>query len=317
MTFFIDEEWAGRTVLSFVTCKLKISSAALAALKRDDRGITVDGKHVTVRHVLNVGETLTLNEKDSFEDVNQNIEPVNLKLDIIFENDDMIVVNKPADMPTHPSHNHHYDTVANGMAHIYSERGEPLIFRPMGRLDRNTSGIVVLAKHSIAASFLSYARRKSLFKKRYIAILCGRIDTDGSLQTIDNYMKRTADSVIMRCVTNADDDGAMRAVTHWNLLYTDDNISVVEAFPQTGRTHQLRVHFASIGHPILGDDIYGTPSPHINRHALHAFGLSIPMPYTEDMISFTADIPEDMKKAFFDITQKNINSLPSIPQGEL
>ena len=227
MTFLIDEQWAGRTVLAFVNAKLKISSSALAALKRDEMGITVDGRHVTVRHVLEVGQTLRLNERDSQEDVNETIEPVDINVDIIYEDGDILVVNKPANMPTHPSHNHHYDTLANGIAHIYKLRGEPLVFRPMGRLDRNTSGIVVLAKHAISASFLSYARRNGLFKKRYVALLCGRIESDGSMQQIDNYMKRTENSVIMRCVADRDDDGAMRAVTLWRLLYSDDNVSVV------------------------------------------------------------------------------------------
>lgn len=309
MTFLIDNEWAGRTVLAFVNGKLKISSSALAALKRDEMGITVDGNHVTVRYVLREGQLLALNEKDSFEDVNDTIAPVDIKLDIVFENDDIMVINKPANMPTHPSHNHHYDTVANAIAYIYEQRGEPLVFRPMGRLDKNTSGILVLSKHAISAAFLSYARRNELVKKGYIAILCGKITSDGSLQTIENYMKRTQDSVIMRCVTDKDDDGAMHSLTHWRLLYSDDDISVVEAFPQTGRTHQLRVHFASIGHPILGDDIYGTPSKYIDRHALHAEMLTLPMPYTADNVSFKADIPEDMRDAFFKITGKNIECI--------
>ena len=318
MTFLIDEQWAGRTVLAFVNGKLKISSAALAALKRDELGITVDGHHVTVRHVLKAGERLTLNERDSFDDANEAIEPVDIKLDIVFENDDLIVINKPSNMPTHPSHNHHYDTLANGIAHIYKLRGEPLVFRPMGRLDKNTSGLVILAKHAISAAFISHARRCGLMKKRYIALLCGKIENDGKMQVIDNYMKRTSDSVIMRCVANEDEDGAMHALTHWRLLYTNDNVSLVEAFPETGRTHQLRVHFASIGHPILGDDIYGTPSPYIDRHALHAWALSIPMPYTDKQVSFTAKLPEDMEKAFFHLTGKDINSIINVtPQGEI
>jgi len=302
MTFIIDEEWAGRPVLSFLKSKLKISSSALAALKRNDMGITVDGRHVTVRHMLSLGETLSVNEKDSINNVNESIEPVDIPLSIIFENDDIMVIDKPANMPTHPSHNHHGDTVANAVAHIYKERGQPLVFRPMGRLDRNTSGIVVLAKNLLSASFLSHARRNSLVSKRYIAILCGKVETDGGMQVIDTYMKRTDASVIMRCVTEKDDDKAMYALTYWRLLYASDNISVVEAFPQTGRTHQLRVHFAHIGHPILGDDIYGSPSQYIDRHALHAQVLSLPLPYSGEIATFTSDFPPDMKLAFRNLT---------------
>ena len=212
MTFIIDEEWAGRPVLSFLKSKLKISSGALAALKRDEMGITVNGSHVTVRHVLQCGECLSLNEADPVADVNETIEPVDIPLCVIFENDDVMVIDKPANMPTHPSHNHHYDTVANAVAHIYKQRGIPLVFRPMGRLDRNTSGIVILAKNPISASFLSYARRNKLIEKKYIAFLCGRVLSDGSMQTIETYMKRTDSSVIMRTVSDGDDEDSFIAV---------------------------------------------------------------------------------------------------------
>ncbi len=315
MTFIIDAEWSGRPVLSFLKSKLKISSSALAALKRDEMGITIDGRHVTVRHIMSSGETLAINEKDCLADVNETIPPINIPINIIFENDDIIVIDKPANMPTHPSHNHHDDTVANALAYIYEKRGEPMVFRPMGRLDKNTSGIVLLAKHSISAAFLSHARRNKLMVKRYIAILCGRIDADSSMQVIDNYMKRSPDSVIMRCVSGDGDEGAMRAITHWRLLYTSDSVSVVEAFPQTGRTHQLRVHFAHMGHPILGDNIYGSESPYISRHALHAETLSIPMPYSGEIVSFCSEIPDDIKNAFFKLTQTDFQQIKSNRKG--
>ncbi len=314
MTFIIDEKWAGRSVLSFLKAKLKISSSALAALKRDDTGITINGKHITVRHILECGEELYINEKDSFNDVNETIEPFDIPLNIIFENDDIMVIDKPANMPTHPSHNHHSDTVANAIAYIYTQRGEPLVFRPMGRLDKNTSGIVVLAKNAISASFLSYARRSSMINKRYIAILCGRIDVDNSIQVIDTYMKRTSDSVIMRCITDENDETAMRAITHWKLLYTSDTVSVVEAFPKTGRTHQLRVHFAHIGHPILGDDIYGCPSDYIDRHALHAETMWLPLPYSDQHMSFSSNIPQDMQQAFLRLTDEKLDEINTIKQ---
>ena len=313
MTFIIDEEWAGRPVLSFLKSKLKISSGALAALKRDEMGITVNGSHVTVRHVLQCGECLSINEADPVAEVNETIEPVDIPLCVIFENDDVMVIDKPANMPTHPSHNHHYDTVANAVAHIYKQRGIPLVFRPMGRLDRNTSGIVILAKNPISASFLSYARRNKLIEKKYIAFLCGRVLSDGSMQTIETYMKRTDSSVIMRTVSDGDDEDSFIAVTRWRLLYASDELSVVEAYPQTGRTHQLRVHFAHIGHPILGDELYGEISPYIDRHALHATSLSIPMPYCEnDVTQFNSPIPLDMQNAFKLITHQDINDIDAL-----
>jgi 23S rRNA pseudouridine1911/1915/1917 synthase len=307
MDFIIDSVHQGKTVLSFLRSTLKISSSSLSALKRDERGITVNGKHVTVRYILKHDDILSVNEKDSPDSVNELLLPVKIDIDIIFENDDIILVNKPPYMPTHPSHGHIDDTLANALAYRFRDR--PFVFRPIGRLDRNTSGISLIAKHSIAASYLYYARNKGMIQKKYIAILCGRIESDGSLQTIDTYMKRQTDSIIVRCVSSSEVEDTFRAITHWRLLYSNDYISIVEAIPETGRTHQLRVHFAHIGHPILGDDVYGTPSEYIGRHALHAQALSLPIPYSEAITNFTSDTPCDMVSAIEKICGKDCDAL--------
>lgn len=307
MDFIIDPEFHDKTVLSFLKSTLKISSSSLAALKRDEKGITVNGKHVTVRYILKRGDVLSVNEKDSPSDVNELLLPVNIDIDVIFENNDIILINKPPYMPTHPSHGHIDDTLANALAYKY--RNIPFVFRPIGRLDRNTSGISLIAKHSIAASYLYYARNKNMIKKKYIAILCGKIENDGSMQTIDTYMKRQEESIIVRCVGSAEDKDSFRAITHWRLLYANDRISIVEAIPETGRTHQLRVHFAHIGHPILGDDVYGTPSEYIGRHALHASHLSLPIPYDGVISEYIAEIPQDMISAITKICGEDSEAL--------
>lgn len=297
MTFNITAEQSGRTVLSFLKSTLRISTSALANLKRDARGILINGEHVTVRYVLKENDLLFINEKDSSEDENESVTPINIPINVVFENDDIMLVDKPANMPTHPSHGHIDDTLANAVAYIYKTRGVPFVFRPIGRLDRNTSGISLIAKHSISASYLFYARQKNMIHKRYIAILCGKPESDGEFHTIDTYMKRREESIIIRCIGNPDEEGSFRAITHWRLLYSNDEISVVEAIPETGRTHQLRVHFSHIGHPILGDDIYGTASKLIDRHALHAAYLSIPLPYSGETAEFFSPPPEDMELA--------------------
>lgn len=307
MDFIIDPEFHDKTVLSFLKSTLKISSSSLAALKRDEKGITVNGKHVTVRYILKPGDVLSVNEKDSPSDVNELLLPVNLDIDVIFENNDIILINKPPYMPTHPSHGHIDDTLANALAYKY--RNIPFVFRPIGRLDRNTSGISLIAKHSIAASYLYYARSKNMIKKKYIAILCGKIENDGSMQTIDTYMKRQEESIIVRCVGSEEDKDSFRAITHWRLLYANDRISIVEAIPETGRTHQLRVHFAHIGHPILGDDVYGTPSEYIGRHALHASHLSLPIPYEGKISEYIAETPQDMILAITKICGEDSEAL--------
>lgn len=309
MDFKIGKEDSGRSVLSFLKSKLKISRSTLASLKRIPMGICVSGQHVTVRYILCEGDILSVNEKDSFSDVNETIEPHNLPLDILFENDDLFVINKSANMPTHPSHNHTDDTLANALAYIYKERGEPLVFRPIGRLDKNTSGISLVAKNAISASFLHYARSHGIMHKKYIALLDGTVAFDNSWHRTETYMKRMDDSVIVRCIGESSDPDADIAITHWRTIYHGDKISMVEAIPETGRTHQLRVHFAHLGHPIIGDEIYGTPSALIPRHALHAYSLSIPMPYSEKITCFSAMPPTDMQNAFRELTGEDITSI--------
>ena len=301
MIFNIGEAHAGKTVLSFLKSELKISASALAALKRDESGILANGKHVTVRYVLNIGDELFVNDKDPIEKVNELIEPVNIPIEVLFENDDLILVNKPPYMPTHPSHGHTDDTLANALAYKYKTADRPFVFRPMGRLDRNTSGISLIAKNPIASSYLDLARRKKLITKKYIAVLCGKVDCNEGYNLIDTYMKRQEESIIVRCIGSADDKDSFRAITRWRLLFSNDEISIVEAIPETGRTHQLRVHFAHIGHPILGDDVYGCESQYIGRHALHAAYLSIPMPYGGEIKETRAPLSDDIKSAIIQI----------------
>ncbi len=294
MTFKVTGELCGRTMLSFLRSKLKISGAALSALKRDPKGILVNGEHVTVRYILCDGDEIFVNELDGDEECSENISPEKIPINVIFENDDILLIDKPPYMPTHPSHGHLDDTLANAVAYIFKERDIPFVFRPIGRLDRNTSGISLIAKHRISASFLFYARQKDMIKKKYIALLQGRVDGDGEWRTVETHMKRQEESIIVRCVSNSDEEGSFIATTRWRLLYSNEHISVVEAKPITGRTHQLRVHFAHIGHPIIGDDVYGEASPHIGRHALHAALLSLPLPYTEERRDFISPPPIDM-----------------------
>ena len=306
MDFIISNKDAGKTVLSFLKSKIKISTSALASLKRIENGICANGRHVTVRYLLCEGDVLSIREKDSFDDVNEAVEPHDIPLDIMLETNDLFLIDKPPFMPTHPSHNHTDDTLANAIAHIYKDRGEPLVFRPIGRLDRNTSGISLVAKHALAASFLHFAKTHGMIKKKYVAILEGRICTDYDWHTTTTYMKRMEDSVIVRCVGDESDPDAFVAITHWRLLFANDIVSLVEAIPETGRTHQLRVHFAHLGHPMIGDDIYGKESELIGRHALHAYSLSLPLPYDEEIHTFVSMPPEDMSECFLRLSGRSL-----------
>ena len=308
MDFKICKEDAGLTVLSFLKKKLKISNSALTSLKQIDMGIAANGNHVTVRYILCENDILSIKEKDTFADVNEAVEPHKISLNILLETDDLFIIDKPPFMPTHPSHNHTDDTLANALAYIYEKRGEPLVFRPIGRLDRNTSGLSLVAKNVISASFLHHARSRGLMQKKYIALLDGCISNDTEWHTTTTYMKRMQDSVIVRCIGDPDDPEAFIAITHWRVIFANEKISLVEAIPETGRTHQLRVNFAYLGHAILGDDIYGSASPLIARHALHAYSLTVPMPYTDEQTTFCSVPPEDMQKCFKELTDRDLTT---------
>lgn len=280
----------GKTVRELMRGVLGFSAAHLRHLKFLEQGILVNGARVTVRYVLREGDLLTLAAEDL--DTPEKLLPVDLPLAIAYEDDDLVIPNKSADMPTHPSCGHYEDTVANALAFRYAEQGIPFVFRPISRLDRNTSGLLTVARNRIAAARLTRAMQAGTIRKRYVAILCGVPASDGGI--IETYQRRTAESVILRenCLP---DEGGDLARTHYRVLCRSEDYSLVYAEPLTGRTHQLRVHFAGLGCPILGDDLYGVPSDDIGRHALHSCMLSLPLPSTGRRISVWADLPDDMR----------------------
>lgn len=294
MDFLIDSAHDGKTVRSYIKFTLHISSRMLTVLKQDENGIVVNGTRVTVRHVLHEGDVLSLALADRAENASHNVPPSDIPLDIIYEDAHVIALNKPPYMPTHPSHNHHDDTLANALAWRYAQAGEPFVFRPMGRLDRNTSGIVLAAKDKLASGMLTAAIREGEVNKTYIAIAVGELPLGTGVQTIDCGIRRQEESVIMRttCPDSTAPDEV--SVTDYEVLEARDGLSLVRVRPRTGRTHQIRVHFAYIGHPLLGDDLYGTPDERIGRHALHAQSLELPLPFADRRICLQAPMAEDM-----------------------
>ena len=306
MTICIAPQFDGLRLGSYIKYTLGISSKMLAHLKACEGGITVNGQHATVRYILKAGDVLQIADADTADNATETVIPVDLPLSVLYEDEHLIALNKPAGMPTHPSHGHLTDTLANALAYRYANEQRPFVFRPLGRLDRNTSGVVVAGKTRSVSGFLYNALQRGEIRKRYLAILCGTLPEDGQMHTVDAPIRRTEGSVIMRTACAPDEPGACTACTEYRVLLSSSDYTLVEATPVTGRTHQLRVHFAHLGHPILGDDLYGTLSPLIGRHALHALSLSVPIPFfraetgcrpTEDpggYRHFVAPLPTDM-----------------------
>ncbi|MBQ9784828.1 MAG: RluA family pseudouridine synthase [Clostridia bacterium] len=290
MQITISKEWDGRLLRDFLRAELNLSAKMLKYLKYRNAGICVNGTRCTVRYVLREGDLLTLETEDRAS--SPDLLAVELPLDVLYEDDDLVVPSKPCDMPTHPSHDHHNDTVANALAFRYAQRSIPFVFRPINRLDRNTSGLLLVARNKTAAGRLTQAMQAGEIRKQYVAVLDGEMrERTGE---IDVPLHRTKESIILREVCTPDAPDADPARTLYTVLAVENGHTLVSASPVTGRTHQLRVHFASIGHPITGDDLYGTPTPLIPRHALHARTLSFPHPTTGERMTLNAPLAPDM-----------------------
>lgn len=289
MRYTVTRAEDGKTVKEILLGSIGLSVAFLKHLKFMENGIMLNGEKVTVRRVVREGDILDLATEN--EKLGSRLTPTELPLDIIYEDEDTVIPSKSADMPTHPSHNHHGDTLADALAYYYKDAPEPFVFRPINRLDRNTSGLTLIAKNRISAARLAAAMRDGKIKKQYVAILDGRLpDDNGSIET---YLRRTGESIIVREVCD-ENGGGDYALTHYTVIARSDRFTLVLASPETGRTHQLRVHFASLGCAILGDDMYGEISPLISRHALHAASLEFLHPTKNETLSCFAPPPEDM-----------------------
>ena len=286
-----ENEFAGLSIKQVLTDKLGFSRRAITALKSRPDGILLNGAHATVRALISEGDILEINCNDTSTD-NEKLVPSSVFPDIVYEDEYIIALNKPPFMPTHQSQGHFYDTLANSLAFYFEKQGRSFVFRSVNRLDRNTSGIVLVAKDRISSAKLSESMKQSKIRKSYIAILSGALPEKSGV--IETYIRRREKSIILREVCEKCEDAKI-AITEYEVIAQSSGLSLVRATPLTGRTHQLRVHFAHLGAPILGDDLYGSSSSLIDRHALHAYSLVFPHPAFERDEKLYANIPEDMR----------------------
>jgi 23S rRNA pseudouridine1911/1915/1917 synthase len=275
---------------TYLRSVLKISSGELTALKQKPDGIMINGIKVTVRYILKTSDVLFLNRSDSVS--SEGIEPIELPLDIIYEDDDMIAVNKPPNMPTHPSHEHQYDTLANALSYYFFKKGVPFVFRAVNRLDRDTSGIVLVAKNKSASFLLSKEFSSFRVEKKYIAVVQG---ITPEKFTVEGNMKRQEESKMKRVM--CDDSEGQYSKTDFERISFSDSMSTLSVTPKTGRTHQIRLHLSYFSHPIIGDTMYGDEngSTLISRQALHAYSLTLNRISDGKTITLKAEPPNDMK----------------------
>ena len=266
------------------------SSQNLVQLKKNPDAVLVGGVPCFMNHVLQPGDTLTLQIRE--EHSSEKIPPVDLPLDIVYEDADLMVINKPAGMPIHPSMNNYYNSMANALAYYFEQQNCPFVFRCINRLDRDTSGLTIVAKHYVSAGMLSAMianKAASGITREYLAIVKGSVQPPEG--TITAPLGRKDGSIIERTV---DFEKGESAVTHYKVLDEKNGYSLVSLILETGRTHQIRIHMKYLGYPLIGDYLYNPDMERIQRQALHAWKLTFRHPITGETLAFTAPLPEDM-----------------------
>lgn len=266
------------------------SNLLIIKLKQIPFGISMKGEKIFTNHILKTGDILNIQIPPDIP--SEHIVPTKLDFEIIFEDEDILVVNKPIDMPIHPSQGNFSNTLANALVYYYQQQNTPFVFRVMNRLDRNTSGLVLIAKNPLSACILSKAVKERRIKRTYQAIVSGIAPDFG---TINAPIARVCDSTIQRCV---DFERGSHAITHYKKLSSHDNLSLVCVKLETGRTHQIRVHFQYINHPLIGDYLYHPDFSKINRQALHSYQLKFNHPISSEEMEFSCPLPTDMLSCF-------------------
>ncbi|MBQ7776946.1 MAG: RluA family pseudouridine synthase [Lachnospiraceae bacterium] len=288
LTYSITEKNVPQTIEQFLRSK-GYSSQCIKELKKMPQSILINGEWQYMKHSLQPGEVLTVHVQE--EASSEKIPPVELPLDIVYEDEDILVVNKPADMPIHPSLNNYYNSLANALAWYYDKQGKPFIFRCVNRLDRDTSGLTIIAKHMLSAGILSTMVAERAIHREYLAIARGEIQP--AQGTIDAPIGRKGDSIIERMI---DYEKGERAVTHYHLAEYKNGHSLLSIHLETGRTHQIRVHMKLIGFPLIGDHLYNPDMEYMQRQALHSHRLQFVHPITGENMDFVAPLPEDMAR---------------------
>ena len=290
LEYIISSDTNPVTVLDFLKQE-GFSRHILSSMKNSSGScIVLNGERGFGRSVLKEGDRLvvTVPEVESGE----NIIRTEMDLDILYEDEDILVINKPAGMPVHPSMGNYENTLANGIAWYFSQKGEDFVYRCINRLDRDTTGALILAKNPLSAAVLSVQMKRRQIRRTYLALVDGVLPESG---VVDAPIARMEGSVITREVNFETGESA---VTHYERLAVGRYYSLAELHLETGRTHQIRVHMKYIGHPLPGDYLYHPDYRRIQRQPLHSFQLEFTHPITKEPMLFTAPVPEDFRIAF-------------------
>ena len=264
------------------------SSEVIKKLKKMDESVLVNGKWEYMDRQLCLGDELVIHIKE--EASSEKILPVQQSFEIIYEDEDIMVINKPADMPIHPSLNNYENSLANGLAYYFAQKNIPFVFRCVNRLDRDTTGLTIVAKHMLSAGILSQQVVNREIHREYRAIVRGTMPQKEGV--IDAPIGRKEASIIERVV---DFENGERAVTHYRVVEEKNGHSLISLWLETGRTHQIRVHMKHLGYPLIGDYIYNQDFEYMSRQALHSYKLVFTHPVTCEKMEFVCEIPQDFR----------------------
>ncbi|WP_249870108.1 RluA family pseudouridine synthase [Oceanobacillus saliphilus] len=297
MKWIIEKQHHGMIIRDYLQTIQRFSRRIIIAIKHDGGNIKVNGLTKTVRYELAQGDILEIDFPK--EKVSQALKPEKLNLNIVYEDDAVMVLNKPARMAVMPSPNHLSGTMANGLLGYYQEQNRnDFTVHVVTRLDSDTSGLVLIAKDRYSHSLLSAQQQSGNVKRKYMAIVQGILENEAA--TIDAPIARAPHSIIEREVN----EKGKQAITHYKKVKNLVDHTLVEVELETGRTHQIRVHFSHLGHPLAGDDLYGGSLQIIGRQALHCCLVSFEHPITKQNIQLQSNLPQDMEHM---ATRLNLN----------
>ncbi|AGL03449.1 RluA family pseudouridine synthase [Desulfoscipio gibsoniae] len=284
---------ANRKVSQILKTQLKFSRGEIRRIKRC-AGLMVNDQTVRLNTLVKEGDLIRVN----FQDEEQPVIPQDIPLDILFEDEHILVVNKPCNMLVHPLSHHVLNTLANGVIYHWQLQGHNSKFRAVSRLDKDTSGAILIAKSSYICHQLAEQMQNGICRRKYLAVVHGPITANSGI--IDLPIGRPYEDSLIFGVTPR----GKEAITHFTVMQRFASGSLVKLRLETGRTHQIRVHMKHIGHPLMGDDLYGGSLDLIQRQALHSWRLQFNHPVTKEIMQLEAPLPDDMTSLINDLKKR-------------